>query len=133
MTGACLEALRPEHVTRSQAMDSPKPRNLRLHGFNQSACGGAAKIPDSIGSSAVEFNLRRAALPYFAVGSFFTLLSMNSNQNPWGSGVNIERVVGPMKTGASDLLSVCILAALIRGIITSSSLAMNRKCAAPGS
>jgi hypothetical protein len=54
--------------------------------------------------------------PYFAVGSFFTSWSMNSIQNPWGSGTKKERVVGPRKTGASDLLSVYILAALIRGM-----------------
>ena len=71
--------------------------------------------------------------PYFAVGSFFTPLSMNSIQNPWGSGTKKDRVVGLMNTGTSDLLSVCRLAALTRAIITSSSLEKNKKCAAPGS
>jgi len=40
--------------------------------------------------------------PYFAVGSFFTSWSMNSNQNPCGSDTKNMRVVGAMKTGAFD-------------------------------
>jgi len=58
---------------------------------------------------------------------------MNSSQKPCGSGTKNERVVGPMKTGAFERLSVCRLAAFTRGMITSSSFAMNRKCAVPGS
>jgi len=52
-----------------------------------------------------ERNAKRA-WPYFAVGSLFTLLSMNSRRKLCGSRIKNERVVGPMKTGTSDLLSV---------------------------
>src|SRR5579862_6342256 len=77
--------------------------------------------------------LAREVSSYFAVGSLFTPLSMNSIQNPWGSVTKNIRVVGAMKTGAFEGLVVCKLAALTRSIITSSSFDMNKKCAAPGS
>ena len=70
---------------------------------------------------------------YFAVESVFTSWSINSSQNPCGSVMKNMRVVEAMKTGALDGLVVCKPAALTRSIITSSSFAMNKKCAAPGS
>jgi hypothetical protein len=56
-------------------------------------------------SGTAERNAKRA-WPYFAVGSLFTLLSMNSRKKLCGSRMKNERVVGPMNTGTSDLLSV---------------------------